>query len=149
MTTDRDPGRRRRIAIAAAAICLIAAVLLYLWRPRVALGFVGGVITGAGMLSVLVLVLNRIVVPQKERRYSPAVWAVLYVGKFVAAAAFAYLIVHVLGGDVVAFAGGYTLALAVLFVMLLGEKSPHARGAAQTDESSEDEAKDAHDAVTL
>jgi len=142
MTTDGDSGRRQRIAIVAAVVCLIAAVLFYLWRPRVALGFVGGVVTGAGMLSALVLVVNRIVVPQKERRHSPAMWAVLHVGKLLAAAAFAYLIVQTLGGDIVAFAGGYTLSLAVLFVMLLGEEPSYACRTGQAGEACEDEDKD-------
>ena len=131
--------------MAATVVCLVAAACLYFWRPSVALGFVGGVTTGAGTLSALVLVLNRVVVPQAERRYPPALWAVLHVGKFVLAAAFAYLIILVLRGDVVAFAVGYTVTLVVLFVMipatLNGQRVPRA-GTDRADDDGDDDTDD-------
>lgn len=102
----------------AAGIAGIASVALLMWRPVVALGFAGGVITGAGMLSALVYVLNRAIVPPEDR--GGRVWPLflLHVAKFGLAAVFAYLVIIVLKGDVVAFAGGYTVALITLLICL-------------------------------
>ncbi|MFW6437432.1 MAG: hypothetical protein ACOCZ7_00345 [Armatimonadota bacterium] len=106
---------------AATAICLGVAVALLFWDPLIALGFVGGVITGAGTLGVLVVVLNRVVVPRDERKGRPAPWVALHIAKFAAAAALAYVVVEMLDGDIIAFAGGYTVALIVLLVTMAGE----------------------------
>lgn len=137
MTSD-DTGRWQRTVAIATAICLIVAVALLFWRPRVALGFAGGVITGAGTLSALVVVLNRVVVPSNERRGHPAPWIILHVGKFVFIAAFAFLIVETLNGSILAFAGGYTIALIVLFVVVAGRTTMSDRLAVCGNDSSEE-----------
>jgi len=131
----------------ATAICLVAAVLLYIWHPLVALGFVGGVITGAGTLSALVLVSSRVVAPQHERTRYPGLWAALHVGKFALVAGFAYLVIIILAGNVAAFAAGYTVALIVLFVIMLGERSSFQVGTGASRETPDD-AQDSHDDVT-
>jgi len=124
-------GRRLSVTALAAAICLIVAVALLVWRPPVALGFVGGAITGAGMLGVLVGAINRVVVPPQERRPHPAPWVALHVVKFALAAAFAYLVIVVLEGDVLAFAGGYTVAL-IAFLVALGRRGHDMRAGGPT-----------------
>lgn len=111
----------------ATAICLAVAVALLFWDPTVALGFVGGVVTGAGMLSALVVVLNRVVVPPHQRQSHPAPWIALHVLKFALAAAVAYVVVEMLGGDLFAFAGGYTVALIVLIAVMTGEPTVSSR----------------------
>jgi hypothetical protein len=123
MTTSDAYGHRHRIVAITTAICAVVAVALLLWRPHVALGFVGGAITGAGMLSALVMVLNRLVVPPGERKGHPAPWVVLHVAKFALAAAIAWVVIELLGGDVIAFAAGYTMALLALIVILAYEPS--------------------------
>ncbi len=122
MTSDTH-GHRHRVVAIATVVCAIVAVALLLWRPRVALGFVGGVITGAGMLSALVLVLNQVVVPPGERKGHPAPWVALHVAKFGIAVAFAWLIIETLDGDLLAFGAGYTVALVTLLVIMAGEPS--------------------------
>ncbi|MBD3292559.1 MAG: hypothetical protein GF393_06515 [Armatimonadia bacterium] len=110
---------------------------LFIWEPRVALGFTGGVITGAGTLSALVLVLNRVVVPPRERTGHPAPWVVLHVVKFLIAAAFAYLLIVRWSGDVMAFAGGYSIALLVLVGIMAGEPTVANGLSARTDEKAQ------------
>jgi len=113
----------------AAGIAGIASVALLMWRPLVALGFVGGVITGAGMLSALVYVLDRAIVTPEDRR--GRVWPLflLHVVKFGLAAVLAYVAIIVLKGDVVAFAGGYTVALITLLISLgRGGRDTHTGG---------------------
>jgi hypothetical protein len=126
MTTERA-GRARRIVAAATAISLVVAVALLLWRPLVALGFAGGVITGAGMISALVVVLNRVVVPPGERKGHVAPWIALHVARFALAVGVAYVVILMLGGDVIAFMAGYTFALAVLLVIMAGEPTVSTR----------------------
>jgi hypothetical protein len=113
-------GRWHRTVAIATAICIGVAVALLFWDRLIALGFIGGVLTGAGMLSALVVVLNRVVVPPDERRTHPARWIALHVVKFALAAALAYIVVEVLRGDILSFAVGYTVALMVLLIVMLG-----------------------------
>lgn len=116
--SDRQPpgGQRPSVVVIATAISLIVAVALLVWRPSAALGFAGGALTGAGMLSALVVVLTRLVAPPQERTSHPALWIALHVTKFALAAALAYLVVIVLEGNLLAFAGGYTVALITLLI---------------------------------
>ncbi len=103
----------------AGGISLAAVVAAYAsWGPLVALGYAGGVLTGAGMLSALAFVLSRLVVPQDERRGPTWPWMVLHLGKFGLAGAAAYLVIVVWHGSAVAFAAGYTVALIALLVAL-------------------------------
>ncbi len=75
------------------------------------------------MLSALVFVLNRAVVPPNERRGPIALLMVLHVGKFALAAAFAYAIILVWDGSAGAFAVGYTVAVIVLLIIIGGQRS--------------------------
>jgi hypothetical protein len=136
--TSETGGRWKPIVAIATAISLAVAVALLFWHPRIALGFVGGVITGAGMLSALVLVLNRVVVPPQERESHPAPWVVLHIVKFALAAALAYVVIEILQGDVLAFAGGYTVSLVVLLIIMAGEPTVSARLLGEDEEASED-----------
>ncbi|MEA3400202.1 MAG: hypothetical protein U9R79_03055 [Armatimonadota bacterium] len=121
MTSDAGPDRVRAIvAVGAAAAVAITVPLYVLGHSLVALGFIGGALTGAGMLSALVFVLSRLVVPPGQRKGPTWPYWLLHAGKFLMAGAFAYLIILVLHGDVIAFAGGYTLALVVLLVVAAG-----------------------------
>ncbi|MFP4248998.1 MAG: hypothetical protein ACLFU7_05030 [Armatimonadota bacterium] len=129
------------MAVATAVSVVVAAALL-LWRPLVALGFVGGVVTGAGMISALVVVLNRVVVPPQERTGHPAPWIALHVAKFALALGVAYLVTLVLGGDLIAFMIGYTVALAVLLIIMAGEPTVSGRLSELTEDASEDEDQD-------
>jgi len=138
MTND-TPGRWQRIVVVSAAICAVVAVALAFWRPLVALGFVGGVVTGAGSLGALVVVLNRIAVPSSEATSRAAPWMVLHVGKFILVAAFAYLVVVTLGGSVLAFAGGYTIALVALVVIIAFRPTMSDSLSQPEDTSSEEE----------
>jgi hypothetical protein len=124
MTSNHDPGRPRLIVATAAGPSLINTIILFFaWSPRVALGYVGGAVTGAGMLSALVFVLNRAVVPPNERRGSMPLLMVLHVGKFALAAAFAYLLILVWQASAGAFAVGYTVAVIVLLIIIGGQRS--------------------------
>ncbi len=121
--------RTVRIVAVAAAISLIAAVTGYvLWGRDVALGFVGGVVTGAGMLSALVLVLNKLAVPADERTGATWPWAVLHVAKLGVAIVVAWLVIIVWHGSAVAFAAGYTVALVALLVGLSDRVDIHPGG---------------------
>ncbi len=91
-----------------------------LWGPLVALGYAGGVLTGAGLLSALVFVLNRLIVPHDECRGPAWPWMVLHLGKFGLVAALAYLVIIVLHGSTAAFAAGYATALVTLFIAMGG-----------------------------
>jgi len=123
---SQRPGR---IAAAAAAISLIAAAASWvLWGRHVALGFVGGVVTGAGMLSALVLVLSRVIVPAEERVGPTWPWALLHVGKLGVAAVVAYLVIIVWRGSAIAFAAGYTVALIALLAALGDSVDTHTGG---------------------
>jgi hypothetical protein len=73
------------------------------------------------MLSALVVVLNRVIVAPDERRGHPLPWAILHVGKYMLAAVLAFVIIVLLHGDVLAFAGGYTVALVTLLIIVAGE----------------------------
>jgi hypothetical protein len=121
-TSERDPAQprasRSRAVTVAVLLSLAISVALLLWRPAAALGFAGGVLTGAGMLGALVAAINHVVVPAKERKSHPAPWVALHVVKFAVAALFAWLVIVVLGGDVFAFAGGYSVALITLLLSL-------------------------------
>ena len=138
MKDSGDSARWRRIVAIATVICAAVAVALFIWEPRVALGFVGGVITGAGTLSALVLVLNQVVVPPRERTSHPAPWVVLHVVKFIVAAGFAYLVIIIWSGDVVAFAGGYSIALLVLVLVMAGEPTVANGLSARAEETTAD-----------
>lgn len=146
MTSNGGSARWRRIAAIATAICAAVAVALFIWEPRVALGFAGGVITGAATLGALVLVLNQVVVPPRERTGHPGPWIVLHVMKFLVAAAFAYLVTIRWSGDVIAFAVGYTIALMVLMLIMAGEPSVATRLSESfehtADEANEDALED-------
>jgi len=121
--------RTVRIVAVAAAISLIAAVSGYvLWGRHVALGFVGGVVTGAGMLSALVLVLNKLAVPADERTGATWPWALLHVAKLGAAIVVAWLVVIVWRASAIAFAAGYTVALVALLVGLSDRVDMHTGG---------------------
>lgn len=110
----------------AGVVCAAAAVVLRLLaHPLVALGFVGGVLTGAGMLSALVVVLNKVMVPAVERTGSQWPWLVLHVGKFGAAGALAFVVIVVLKASAVAFAAGYTAALVTLLIVVGGRQDKH------------------------
>ncbi|MGC9317371.1 MAG: hypothetical protein ACP5KN_04960 [Armatimonadota bacterium] len=125
MTSDAGPGRVRAIVAAgAAATVAITIALCVLGHRLVALGFVGGALTGAGMLSALVFVLSRLVVPPQQRRGPTWPYWALHASKLLVAAAFAYLIILVLHGDAIAFAVGYTLALLVLVIVAAGQPLP-------------------------
>ncbi len=133
-TTERDqddqPGGRRLHAVTwALLLSVIVAVALFVWRPAAAVGFAGGILTGTGMLGALVAAINHVVVSPRERKSHPAPWVALHITKFILAAAFAWLVIVVLGGDVFAFAGGYSVALITL-MFSLGRRGhePHAGG---------------------
>ncbi len=114
-----NAGWPRRVALATGAAALVICVALYaLWGPLVALGYAGGVLTGAGMLSALVFVLKRVTVPPEERPRAAWAYVVLHVGKFGLAAAAACLVIVVWRGSAVAFAAGYTVALIALLIAL-------------------------------
>jgi F0F1-type ATP synthase assembly protein I len=121
-TAEREPARprarRSRAVTVAVLLSLAIVVALLLWRPAAALGFAGGVLTGAGMLGALVAAINHVVVPAKERKSHPAPWVALHIVKFIVAAVFAWLVIVVLGGDVFAFAGGYSVALITLLLSI-------------------------------
>jgi len=103
-------------------------VLHLLVHPLVALGFAGGVLTGAGMLSALVVVLNKLMVPAQERSGPRWPWAVLHVGKFALAAGLAFLVIVVLEAHAGAFAAGYTVALITLLIVVGGRVDTHTGG---------------------
>lgn len=110
--------------VVAAVLSLILSVLLHVTLgPKVALGFAGGVLVGAGMLSALVFVLNRALKPDDRPGAPPVLLLILHTGKFIVAAAAAYVIVKLWRGDPFAFAGGYTVALAVLIIIAGGAPS--------------------------
>lgn len=118
-----------RIVAIAAAVSVIAAVAAYLlWGRHVALGFAGGVLTGAGMLSALVVVLNKLAVPADEHTGAAWPWVMLHVAKLAAAIVVAGLVVIVWRGNAVAFAVGYTVALVALLVTLGDRVDTHTGG---------------------
>lgn len=123
MTDSHASARARAITALSAGFSVIASVVLYVaWSPHVALGFAGGVVTGAGMLSALVFVINRALVPPQQETRGPAVLLLmLHVGKFGAAAALAWVVIKVWNGSAGGFVVGYTLALAVLIIIIGGE----------------------------
>jgi hypothetical protein len=141
MKTD-EARRWPRIVAIASAICIGVAMALLFRDPLIALGFIGGVLTGAGMLSALVVVLNRVIVPPKERKAHPGPWIALHVAKFALAAGIAYLVVEMLSGDILAFAAGYTTALVVLLIIMGGEPTVSNHLAARSEDTSEDQTSD-------
>lgn len=111
MTSRSRLPRPVQVVAAAGAACTVAAAVLYLLvGPLVALGFAGGVLTGAGMLSALVVVLNKLMVPASERCGTPWPWILLHVGTFAAAGVSAFVVVVVLNAHAVVFAARYTAA---------------------------------------
>jgi hypothetical protein len=116
MTSNGSAIAGRGVLRAATVITIVIAVALLLWRPLVALGFVGGVVTGAGMLSALVFVLNRLVVTPGERRGARWPYLLLHAAKLGMAIAFAFFVIIVWRGNVIAFAAGYTAALVALLI---------------------------------
>ncbi|MGI5817948.1 MAG: hypothetical protein ACOX9R_07590 [Armatimonadota bacterium] len=114
MKTERAARRSRVVLAVAAGVSGVVTVALLLWRPSVALGYLGGVLTGAGMLSALVYVLNRLIVPPEQR--TAPVWplALLHAGKLGLAMVIAFVVILVWEGSAVGFALGYTTALITL-----------------------------------
>ena len=106
------------VNIAGAVSMAIAACLYLWWDPLIALGYAGGVITGAGMLSALAFVLRKVIVPTAERPGARWPYLLLHVGKLGLAVAFAFLVVIVWRGSALAFTAGYTVALAAFIVVL-------------------------------
>lgn len=121
--SSRPASERSRSLLMASAVisAIIVVVLLIAWSPRVALGYAGGVVTGAGMLSALAFVLNRLIVPSHERSGSATILLLLHAGKFLLAAALAYLFIVLWEGSAGAFAVGYTVALATMIIIISGE----------------------------
>lgn len=117
------------VVAVAGTVCAALAVALYLLvHPLVALGFVGGVLTGAGMLSALVVVLSKVMVPAREHPGPRWPWMILHVGKFAAAGGLAFLIIVVLEAHAGAFAAGYTAALITLLIVVGGRYDTHTGG---------------------
>lgn len=118
--------------MAAGGACAATVVALHLLvHPLVALGFAGGVVTGAGMLSALVVVLNKVMVPTQERSGPQWPWLLLHVGKFAVAGIFAFALIVVLKANAMAFAAGYTVALIILLVIVGGRLDTHIGGSTQ------------------
>jgi hypothetical protein len=116
----------------AGMVCAATVVVLHLLvHPLVALGFAGGVVTGAGMLSALIVVLNKVMVPPQERSGPQWPWLLLHVGKFAVVGVLAFALIVVLKANAVAFAVGYTIALIILLVIVGGRRDTHTGGSLQ------------------
>lgn len=117
MTTEAERGRPRGVITAAGVVAVVITTVAYgLGGPSLALGFAGGVLTGAGMLSALVFVLARTIVRPTQRPKGAWLLVVLQVAKFGLAAVFMYIVVLVFEGSAAAFAVGYGFALLILIV---------------------------------
>ena len=75
------------------------------------------------MLSALVFVLERALVPGEQRGGSFALLMIMHGGKFILAAAIAYVVIKLWGGSAGGFAAGYTVSLAVLIIIFGGAPS--------------------------
>jgi|GEM_PF-6517061 len=108
------------VLLVAGLLALGAGAVLWAWLGwAAALGYLGGVATGAGMLAALVLCVSRLVAPAAERRGPRWPYLLLHLGKFAAAVALAWVLVVVLRASLAAFAGGYLTAL-IAFVAYFG-----------------------------
>lgn len=118
MKSERATRRSTRLLVGGAVFSAIVTGALLLCRPLVALGYLGGVLTGAGMLSALVFVLHRAVAPPQER--TGPIWplAVLQAVKLGLAGAVAFVVILVWGGSAAGFAIGYLTALVTLIVIV-------------------------------
>ncbi|MGD9494760.1 MAG: hypothetical protein AB7Y46_00490 [Armatimonadota bacterium] len=129
MTSRPGPvGPGRLLAIVGALSVIVSACMWAWWSPLVALGYAGGVLTGAGMLSALVFVLGRLVVAPEQRAGPRWPYLLLHLGKLGLAAAFAYLVIIVWQGSAIAFAAGYTVVLIAVLVALGERVDTHTGG---------------------
>lgn len=123
MTGKAGPRRDRYILAAGVLVGVAATWLLCAAVSRsAAIGYVGGAVTGAGMLGALVFVLNKLSVPPDERPTVRWPYLVLHVAKFALAGAVAWLTIVVMGAGVIAFMGGYTYALVVVLIIFGGQQ---------------------------
>ncbi|MGM0492809.1 MAG: hypothetical protein ACQER1_07685 [Armatimonadota bacterium] len=138
MRTDRADRASRNVLAASAGVSGVITVGLLLWRPTVALGYAGGVVTGAGMLGVLVFILTRATVPSEER--TAPIWLLLVVQtmKLLVAAAVAFVVILVWDGSAAGFAAGYTTAVIVLVVMRVYGPASSAADRSHSDEDASD-----------
>ena len=103
----------------------LASVALLVWVGwRAAAGFAGGALAGAGMLAALVVVVDRLVVPEVERRGPRWPWLLLHVGKLGVVVVGAWLLIVVAGASLLGFAAGYAVAMVGLFVYLSLRRAP-------------------------
>ncbi len=125
MTSEAERGRPRRVMTVAGVVAAAVTVALYsVEGPSGALGFAGGVLTGAGMLSALVFVLTRAVVRPARRPKSVWLLVVLHVAKFGLAAVFMYVVLILFAGSAAAFAIGYGYALLILVIEVSRRGAP-------------------------
>ncbi len=135
MTSDSRLQRGRRVVSVGLLTAAAAVVgLHFTLGESVVIGYVGGAITGAGMLSALVYVLGKVAVPPDERPAVAWPYLLLHVAKLPAAAAIGYVMIVLLEGDAVAFMAGYTHALIVLLVVYAGERPAAARPVPDADD---------------
>lgn len=135
MTSDSRRQRGRRVVSVGVLTAAAAAVgLHFTLGESVVIGYVGGAITGAGMLSALVYVLGKVVAPPEERPALAWLYLLLHVAKLPAAAAIGYLTIVLLEGHAVASMAGYTHALIVLLVVYAGETPAAARPVPDADD---------------
>lgn len=127
MTANRAEARQGVLIISALALGT-AIVLGATLGWSAATGYVGGVVTGAGMLGALVLCVTRLVAPPGHLRGPRWPWLLLHLGKFAGAVALAWLLVGVLKASVAGFAGGYLTALGG-FLILCSRTQSAVRGA--------------------
>ncbi len=129
MAETKANGQARTVKVTAAITLVTGAVLWRLVGWGAALGYVGGVITGLGMLASLVLCANRLVVPVEEQRGPRWPYLLLHLGKFAGAIALAWLLVGVLEASVAAFAAGYATSLTGFLVYVnAGWRGTRAKG---------------------
>lgn len=128
MTATSSGGQQRPLLLAALVTFGTAAVLGAVLGWSVALGYLGGVVIGAGMFWVLVLCVNRLVAPPEGTRGPRWPYLLLHLGKFAGAVALAWLLVVVLKASVVGFAAGYLTAL-IGFLIIMNRSHPAPGGA--------------------
>jgi len=107
---------------------VLASVALWVWLGwRQAAGFAGGVLAGAGLLAALVVVVDRLVVPESERHGPRWPWLLLHTGKLLVVIVGAYLLIVVARASIAGFALGYAVAMIGLFVYLGSRRALSAR----------------------
>ena len=86
-------------------------------------GYLGGLLTGAGMMVGLVYCVNGLLTPGEPGFGGKWPYVLLHVGKFGGAVLIAWLVVGVLGAGVASFAAGYLVALVGYLTLGVSDRS--------------------------